>query len=243
MKPAFHTGASGLIAQQQAMNTIGNNMANVNTVGYQPKDVSFASLLNTQMYVNTPEEPTTGHGVRAVDVGLTIGAGALKQSGNPLDFAILGDGFFAVESNEMTEYTRDGTFHVIVEGDSGYLGTIDDKYVLDQQGNRISLNTIEDETNFDLTTLAEDIGIYQFANPSALSATSSNRYVPTDKSGQAQEGDGETTKLMQGALEGSGVSLTDEMTKLISVQRAFQLSARVVQVSDEIEQTANSLRK
>ena len=243
MKAAFHSGASGLMAQQQAMNTIGNNMANANTVGFQPSDISFSSLLSTNMYANTPNNPNTGHGVKAVNAGIRIGSGSLRQTGYNLDFAVMDDGFFAVESGGQIQYTRDGAFQPMMDGNSTYLGTQDGRYVLDNNENRIRIDKEEDEENFNFTKLKEEIGVYQFENPTALTPSSGNSYLPTAQSGEARSMDEENRTIMQGSLEGSGVSLADEMAELIVVQRSFQMSARVIQVADENEQTINSLRR
>ena len=243
MKAAFYAGAAGLQAQQQAMNTIGQNLSNVNTVGYQPTQLSFSALLNTEMSVNTPTEPRTGYGVKVQNAGLTIGAGALRNTGSNLDFAIMGDGFFAVEQNGQTEYTRDGSFTIMVDGGRGYLGTLDGGYVLDDNGQQIKLEQDEDSEIYNLGELMDEIGVYSFKYPEALSPISNNRYVANEVSGNANALNEDDTHMIQGSLEGSGTSMTSEMAQLIAVQRAFQVSARVVQAADENEQTINGLRR
>lgn len=242
MKAAFYAGASGLQAQQEAMNIIGQNLANVNTTGYQPTQVSFSTLLNTEMYVNAPTEPRTGYGVKSVDAGVTIGAGSLQNTGRLLDFAVTGNGFFAVEHSGQTQYTRAGNFDITMDGDSAYLGTNDGGYVLDDSGSKVELEKEEDSESYALEKLIDEIGVYYFDNPEALGPISNNRYIETVLSGEARASDEAEKTILQGSIESSGTSMETEMAKLISVQRAFQISARVLQAADENEQTITGLR-
>ena len=243
MKAAFYAGSTGLAAQQEAMNVIGNNIANVNTNGFQASNVSFESLLSGEMYVNSADEPITGYGVRAINTGVRMGGGALKNTNNRMDFAIVGNGLFAIENNGQIQYTRDGTFGITMDDDEAYLSTQDGKYVLDEDQERIELEWNDEKGGYDMDLLTENIGVFQFAYPSAMSQVSGNRFVPTERSGDAIESEPEDKNILQGALEGSGTVMEDEMANMISVQRAFQLSARVVQMADENEQTINGLRK
>ncbi len=241
MKTMFYAGASGLIAQQGNMNNIGHNMANANTDGFLTSEISFASLLNTEMYVNTPNDPLGGAGVKTIAMGINTEGGSFRTTDNMLDFAIIGDGFFAVEDNGQTEYTKAGAFAISIEGDNGYLTTPDGAYVLDSAFNRIALQ--KDLTGqFNLENLTETIGVFEFSNPTALDPVSTNRYVPTVQSGQAFLTLSEADQLLQGVLKTSNVSVVDEMSELISAQRAYQISAKVVQTADENEQVINSLR-
>ncbi len=242
MKAAFYSGSSGIRAQQLAMDVIGNNLANSNTQGYQPKTVSFQQLLNNEMYKNKSDSPLVGNGARAVDTGIQVGKGSQRQTGSPLDFSILGEGFFAVKYNDEVQYTRDGTFGIVMDDDEAYLGTVDGAYVLDEDGKRIEITKSKDGA-YDYQELQHSIGVYTFPQPSALTPVSNNCYSASTKSGKAVSLDEEDKQLLQGFLENSGVVMVEEMTNLITVQRAFQLSARVLQTADENEQTINNLRK
>lgn len=250
MKAIFHAGAAGLVAQQEYMNNVGNNIANVNTTGYKPNTVSFEALLNSEMYVNNEEDPLAGIGVKAVGTGINVTQGGLRTTSLMTDFAIIGDGFFAIEDAHSgdLQYTRDGTFAISLEGSTGYLTTQDGSYVLSSSGQRISLPNVtnadgQDATTFDLSGVSDELGIFTFDYAGALSPVANNRYVESETSGTATAVTGETSTVYQGALESSGVSLEDEMANLITGQRAYQLSARVLQVGDENEQTINSLRR
>ncbi len=242
MKPAFYSGATGLIAQQQAMNNIGNNVANVNTTGYQPLGTSFNDLVYMNMYTNAEDKPLNGQGVKAVSTGILVGNGTFSRTSYPLDFAVAGDGFFAVQNGTQKEYTRDGTFALRLENGQTYLSTKEGYHVLDKAGNDIVMQQNE-EGGYDYGALINRIGIYTFNYAGALQPISGNRYLATQQSGAAVAVNDESSKILNGCLEVSGTSLVDEMNDMISAQRAFQLSARVVQTADENEQTVNNLRK
>ncbi len=247
MKPAFYAGSSGLIASQRLIDNIGNNIANVNTVGFKPHVVTFDSLIRNEMYVNTETDPTHGTGVRAYEYGINSSTGNFISSGVLTDFAIVGEGFFAVEFGEdetlSIEYTRDGNFDIMLVGDNAYLGTLDGGYILDGEGNRIEIPSLETGNSLDLSEIQDSLGVYTFANPDALEPVMSNRYIETVRSGEpaALEDGGRAT--LQGVLEGANVDLSEEMVNLITAQRAYQFSSRVLQTADENEQTINSLRK
>ncbi len=245
MKPAFYSGASGLMATQRMMDNIGNNIANVNTMGFKPQVVTFDSLIRNEMYVNADTDPTHGTGTRARETGIDSGSGNFVSTGELLNFAVVGDGWFAVSSTDGdTQYTRDGNFCIMLEdGDDAYLGTIDGGYVLDEDGDPIELPTAENGVSLDLSEVLDSIGVYVFPNANALAPIMNNRYVATDLSGEAEAIENGGRSLLQGALEGANVDITDLMSDLIIAQRSYQLSARVVQTSDENEQTVNSLRR
>ena len=246
MNAFFYTGASGLGAFQEHLNIIGNNLATSNTAGYKPTETRFENLLYREMYVNTETDPTEGVGVKAVDAGLNMTDGSLRQTNLPLDFALLGHGcFFAVERAEGdVYYTRDGQFQMVSVDDEYYLGTADGSFVLDQDGNRIVFEL--DDNDLPITDgIQEQIGVYQFANPEALLPLASNLFAQTNQSGapvSLVEEDG-GYRLLTGSIELSGVSVADEMTNMIIAQRGFQFSSRVVQVAQEVEDIVNNLRQ
>jgi len=243
MKAAFYSGASGLIAYQESMDTIGNNIANVNTNGYKAQATSFRDLLYTDMYANTETNPLTGHGVRAVTSGITVGQAALANTGRDLDFAITGDGWFAAEKDGQVQYTRNGSFSIGLEGTTATLVASDGAYVLDNQGQRIYCDSSSIQEDFSAPALCERLGVYTFYNQEGLEPVSSASYTPTAVSGAAMAAADGADRVISGFLEQSGVVLTDEICKMISAQRAYQVSARLIQVADENEQTINGLRK
>ncbi|NLH01659.1 MAG: flagellar hook-basal body protein [Clostridiales bacterium] len=249
MNTAFYTGASGLNAFQSRMDVIGNNIANVNTNGYRPVETTFNDLLYTEMYVNSADV-LTGHGVKTVYTGINAGQGTPIPSSGELDFAIVGNGWFAVESGGETVYTRDGSFHLSVSGMTAYLVNQNGDYVLDKNGRRISAvigtnsssATSSNSVSIDTSKFKDQIGVFNFANPEALIPVSSNRYRANELTGAATVAAAGSYEMLSGYLEQSGVSMPDEMINLIMAQRGYQLSARVGQTADEVEQTINSLR-
>ena len=273
MNIAFYNGVSGLVAYQQEMDLVSNNVANVNTVGYKPSRASFSDLLYTQMWTNTDALVNAGgdagaqdtadengvggmtdadgihmqgHGVRLAYSDLVFRQGNLLQTEHPLDMAIKGDGFFAVErANGTTEYTRNGAFDISIEGKSGYLVTSDGSYVLDASGKRIKLERGDDD-QFDLTNLQDEVGVYIFPNPYGLEPnTGGFRETPISGTPAGIKASSRASRpytIVTGMLEQSAVDLSEEMANIIVSQRAFQFSAKMVQTADEIEDSVNNLR-
>lgn len=241
MNTAFYTGATGLMAFQTMMNEIGNNIANVNTTGYKPVETTFSDLLYTEMYVNSADV-LTGHGSKASSSGVNASQGTPIPTSGELNLAIVGDGWFAVDTGSETLYTRDGSLSIDISGSSAYLVNQNGDYVLDSDGNRISAEIDADSPTIDPEVLTSKVGVFDFEYPEALTPAASNCYRANDKSGEATVLDEGEYKVISGYLEQSGVSLPDEMVDLITAQRGYTLSARVVQTADEIEQTVNSLR-
>lgn len=244
MKPAFYIGASGLLACQERMNYIGNNLANVNTTGYKTGQTVFRDLVYTNMHVNTPNAPLQGSGVQSIDNGVNFIQGPVYSTNSLYDFAIIGDGLFCVEQNGAVCYTRDGNFSIgLNENGQGFLVTWDGSYVLDRNGNRIQLDLTDGANNVDFDQLKNQIGVFRFSNPNALQPLSGNKYAATERSGAAQPMAYEECHIEQSALEGSSTEISSAMADMIFTQRAYQVSARVVQTADENEQVINSLRK
>ena len=250
MKIAFYNGVSGMMSYQEAMNRISHNVANGGTIGFKPDKSTFSDLLYTRMAVNSEEQPLVGHGARIGDSRLVYRQGPVLQGGTELDFALMGDGFFAVRRPDgSTEYTRAGAFNISIEGSKGYLVTEDGSHVLDSRGRTIELTRENADEPFDLDDLKDRIGIYDFPNPYGLEHSSGVCFKETGSSGKAKaiiQGkttyDGRIYDLRQMALEQSAVDLGDEMVNVITSQRAFQLNARMVQTADELEQVISSLR-
>ena len=234
MKISFYNGVSGLVAYQEDMDRISNNISNSGTVGYKASRTNFSQLLYTEMAVNSETNPLTGHGVKADDSRLQYKQGSLLQTGISLDFALMGDGFFAVERPDGSiQYTRSGAFDISVSGSKGYLVTSDGSFVLKRDSQ---------DDPFDLTQLPDQIGIYNIENPYGLQPVGDTCFALTESSGEATADRNGSSRLIQGALEQSSVDLSDEMVNVIQAQRAFQLNAKMVQTADELEQVINNLR-
>ncbi len=266
MMRALWTAASGMVAQQLNVDVISNNLSNVNTTGYKKERVEFKDLLYQTLeraYVldgqGKPVNLQVGFGVMPVATVRDFGTGNLEQTENPLDLAIDGDAFFMVTGpTGQTQYTRDGSFKISVGEEGNKLVTADGYPVLDDMGNEIILTvdpsklTISSsgelgytDENGVATSLGQFIGLVKFPNRDGLESTGRNLYSETSASGapvnDAEMGD--RSIIDQGFLEGSNVQTVEEMVKLIVAQRAYEISSKAIQSSDEMLGIANNLKR
>ena len=246
----FYTAASGLVSQQTNLNAIANNVSNVNTTGFKPQSTAFSSLMYSSMNGGAGDgnAVSIGNGVRIQQMGLQLNQGDPVRTGIPLDFAIMGEGFFSIENREsgVITYTRDGNFGVDVDRQRCYLVNSAGNYVLDEDGDRIELEkrttTVEGkevetgEWNLQKTPP----GVVVFGNPYELKLVGGNQFVVTDASGGAQSL--EMPNLLSGYLENSSVQLSQEMVKMIEASKGFSLNSRILQTADELEKNVNQLR-
>lgn len=248
MNKAFHIGASGLMAYQHGIDVISNNVANSNTTGYKATKSEFRELISSEMDINKnkflaqDEKVLAGNGVRFRGQDLLFTQGVLTPSGYPLDFAISGEGLFAVQNGGMIEYTRNGCFSLSVENDGCYLVDSNGCYVMDGNYQRINVPYDPASNDADTDSIAEQLGVFRFDNPYGLQKVNSTNFVPTEISGEASPADGQLYNVLQSVSEASNVSVAQEMSNLIVSQRAYQFCARIVTTADEIEQLINSLR-
>ncbi len=249
MNIAFYTGASGLRAYQNEVDVISHNIANIGTLGYKSTKASFRELIYSNMNTNINREleendkNKVGHGVMFAGQDMLFTQGNLQQTDYPLDFAIAGEALFCVERKGRIEYTKDGSFGISVEDNGDYLVTSDGAYVLDHDGNRITIK-YDINGNINNRVIAEELGLYTFSNPYGLQRTDWSSFLVTDISGEPV---GVTmdmaNRVYTSTVERSNVDLAKEMSDLIVAQRAYQFSAKVVQTADELESIVNSLRK
>lgn len=271
MVRSLWTGASGMIAQQTAVDTISNNLSNINTTGYKKETVEFKSLLYSKLQRKTEDnegnpKPVIGQvgaGVRVASVTSRFDQGNLTATGNTLDVALEGTGFFQVAMPDGSiGYTRQGNFNVSVGIDGMTLCTSDGYAVLDRGGNEIvfpedvetSRLTIDSEGRLfyrnpqeQIVDLNIQIGLVQFNNRAGLTKLSGSYLAASESSGEPRfEGDDEAlkpTKVRSGYLEASNVQAVDEMVNLIVAQRAYEMNSKVINASDEMLQQANNLRR
>lgn len=241
MNIAFHTGKTALIAQAQALSVYGNNIANINTYGYQTIRPTFADTLYSVQRATEPEWQT-GHGAYVQKTDLMFSESMFYNTERPLDFAIGGEGFFAVQDRwGNVNYTRDGAFAMTQMEDGNWnLVSSSGEFVLDYEGNRIVVPFDETDTTPDYAELAKMVGVFEFENPYGIEAIGTNRYAATERSGIPVAN--ENMDKLQGSLIASNVDLADMMVKLIETQRAYQISSRVVTTADELANIANNLR-
>ncbi len=254
MLQALFTSATGLAAQQQRLDTIANNLANVNTNGFKSVRTDFKDALYNEMLRPVPDD--------TVDLQRGVGAllsanvkdyhkGAIQNTGVNTDFYIDGEAFFQVYTkNGEIAYTRAGDFSVSREPAANYLVTKTGDYVLDENGNKISLSgdleTLSCASDGSLSMgqnspIFAKLGVYDFPNLDGLTSLGGNYYMPTAVSGGARRTAG--YEIRQGALEMSNVNMGQEMTRLIRAQRAFSLASRAVTTADNMEQTALDSRR
>ncbi|MFN2340992.1 MAG: flagellar basal-body rod protein FlgG [Halanaerobium sp.] len=260
MISALWTSATGMNSQQTNIDTISNNLANVNTSGFKKSKINFADLIYTNMREpGTPnaqgaEIPTgieIGHGSKVNSTQKIFSQGNIQNTDSPLDMVIEGDGFFGVQLPDgEIAYSRDGSF----KQDSNGNVVTSDGYQLEPPIN-IPAEATEVSITSDGTVNATvdgenqqlgQIQLYRFSNPAGLSSEGRNLYSDTTASGQAMEGspgeDGFGT-VTQGFLEMSNVKVVEEMTNMIAAQRAYETNSKSIQASDEMLQTANQLKR
>lgn len=266
MMRALWTAASGMEAQQMNVDVIANNLANVNTTGYKKERVEFKDLLYETMqraYVlnesGKPVNLQVGHGTTAVATVKNFEDGNPEETGSPLDFAIDGDGFFTVQGPKgEVNYTRDGSFKISITEEGKMLTTSDGYPVLDDSGNTILLDIDTsklvvsqqgelcyiDDTGATVS-LGQKIGLVKFENRAALESLGRNLYARNQASGEAIPDSelGTQSLINQNFLESSNVKSVEEMVKLIVAQRAYELSSKAIQSSDDMMGIANNLRK
>ncbi len=273
MVRSLWSAASGMIAQQTNVDTIANNLANVNSAGYKAEVAEFKSLL----YQNLQSETTTangahkpisaqvGLGVRNSSITSVFKQGALIASTSDTAFAIEGEGFFAVRGEDgSTYYTRNGSFNFNTgSGSNIVLSTSDGLPVLDSTGKAITLDTnryvvsklsidasgnicYPDEQN-NAQPIGIRIGAFQFSNPSGLEKTSDTLYSVTAASGpalnEATTAGLTTSKIHQGYLEQSSVQVVDEMVNMIVAQRAYEMNSKAITTTDQMMELANNLKR
>lgn len=258
MIQAMNTAAVGMKSQQQALDTIANNIANVETVGYKKDRVNFKDTLYVAMQDASNGESTEnlqkGTGAIVGSVSKMFNVSSFLGTGSMLDVALTEENaFFSVESvGGDIKYTKDGSFNLSVEDDGTYLVNHSGEYILDVNEDRIRIPDgisesdiiIDDAGNMKAEGSSDafaTLAISGFQNLSGLEKLGGNCYAPTANSGEATAVDNAAVK--QGYLEASNVQLGDEITNMIKAQRAYQLSSRVLSVADQMEEKANNLRR
>ncbi|MGI6151271.1 MAG: flagellar hook-basal body protein [Christensenellales bacterium] len=246
---SVYTAKHGLIAQQQRMNAISSNIANVNTTGYKSQSAGFKDALYTRMIdpanIESDANLLQGSGLILAGTHRDFSVGAPSLTSQKLDFYLEGDGFFAVSNGEETMYTRNGAFSVSVQNNQRYLVTADGYYVLNTRGERIVLPP--EDSNLTVTedgvlNLGEGrsakLNIVTFVNKDGLFHNGGSCYLATDASGEPQES---AARVIQGRLETSNVDIALEMTRLIRTQRAYSIAARVLSTWNEMETETNNI--
>jgi flagellar basal-body rod protein FlgG len=260
MNLSLYSAATGMEAQQLNLNTIANNLANVNTPGFKRSKIEFQDLL----YQRPRNVGSDSGGGNMVPTGVEIGNGSrvgatskvftqgqLTQSGQNLDLAIQGDGFFEVQKPDGTiSYTRDGSFKLNA---TGQVVTADGFPVLSgfqpvptgttgihiSQSGEVTVQSASGNQTF-------RIQLTRFANPAGLQSLGGNLYAETPASGTPETGNPSELGyggVMQGYIEGSNVNIVEEMVNLIVAQRAYEINSKSIQTSDEMLQSAAQMKR
>ena len=259
---AMRTAATGMFAQQLYVDTIANNLANVNTTGFKKNVVEFQDLLyqtvrdagTSQVQGTTvPTEVQVGHGTRTVSTQKIFTQGDIRPTENPLDDAIEGNGFYQILQPDGTiAYTRDGTFKISQEGSivtsDGFALQPEITIPQDAVGVNIGLDgnvsvLISGQTE---PQILGQIEIVRFINPAGLKNIGRNLYQETLATGdpiQGTPGEQGFGLLRQGLLELSNVQVVEELVNMIVAQRAYEINARAVRVADDMMETAASIAR
>lgn len=260
MMRSLWTATTGMVAMQTQIDTMSNNLANVNTIGFKKSRAEFEDLMYQTLQVAGTETvggerlPTglqVGMGVKPTTVHKFFTQGDLQNTGNQLDLAIEGDGFFKVDVNGRELYTRAGSFQLNQDGTivtaNGYV--LQPEFAVPSETKNITVTedghlAALDENGEELGSV--DITLFTFINPPGLLAQGRNLYSPSEASGDAEEvtpGDQNAGVLAQGYLEMSNVELVDEMVGLIVGQRAYEANSKAITTSDSMLQTAVNVKR
>ncbi len=262
MLRSLYTAATGMLGQQLQIDTISNNIANVNTTGYKKQRAEFNDLFYQAMQhagASTSENtisPTgieVGLGVRPGAVTKMFSQGSPKETENNLDVAITGKGFFQIQLPDGSiAYTRSGNFKL---DDNGNIVTSEGYRLVPQitiPADATQVNIGNDGTvsvvlgNRGQSNVLGQIELANFINPAGLHSVGDNLYMTTNASGNPQvgiPGQNGMGGLKQGFLELSNVKLVEEMTDLITGQRAYEANSKSIQTADAMLQTVNGLKR
>ncbi|GAA7110593.1 flagellar basal-body rod protein FlgG [Helicobacter pylori] len=262
MLRSLYSATSGMLAQQTHIDTTSNNIANVNTTGFKKSRADFNDLFYQAMqYAGTNTSNTTlspngmevGLGVRPSAITKMFSQGSPKETENNLDVAITGKGFFQVRLPDgTTAYTRSGNFKLDEQGNlvtsEGYL--LIPQITLPEDTTQVNIGvdgTVSVTQGLQTTSnVIGQITLANFVNPAGLHSMGDNLFSITNASGDAIVGNPDSQglgKLRQGFLELSNVRLVEEMTDLITAQRAYEANSKSIQTADAMLQTVNSLKR
>ncbi|MBN1646866.1 MAG: flagellar basal-body rod protein FlgG [Spirochaetales bacterium] len=264
MMRALWTAASGMTGQQFNIDSISNNLSNVNTTGYKKSRVEFEDLLyQNRRIAGTPATELTvvptgiqiGHGTKVAATQRMFSQGSIKQSDGPADMAITGEGFFRVQLYDGSfGYTRDGSFKLDsnrqIVTSNGYRlfpeVILPENYLPESlsvaQDGRVTVKVPGNDDPIEVGQLQ----IYRFVNPVGLKAIGQNTYKTTSGSGDALGGAPGSPgfgAIQHKFLEMSNVSVAEEMVNMIVAQRAYELNSKAIQTSDTMLGIANGLKR
>lgn len=258
---ALHTAATGMAAQELNVQVISNNIANLRTTGFKKQTAAFQDLIYEHVRrvgaqasdqgTILPVGVDIGGGVKTVGTPRSMTQGTLSQTGNDLDLAMSGEGFFKILMPDGTyQYTRDGTFQMDNQG-----------RVVTAQGNPLQPTitipnnasgiSVSEQGQVSVTlpgsstsSIIGQIGVTRFINKAGLQPVGSNQFTETPSSGPPQDGTANAEgygKITQGSLEQANVDVVSEMSDLIAAQRAYEMNAKVISAADQMMQSTTAL--
>lgn len=252
---SLYTGASGVYSGQRQIDTISNNIANVNTMGYKESRTNFQDLFYANLQQNKNLDPQNrqsnlgimiGHGVRPGSTTKNFTQGPLITTDNPFDLAIEGNGFFGINVNGQMHLTRSGNFQIDANGSlvnsEGYsvVGEFSDNLI---NYSNISISSTGAISGVNEQGHAQHIGnilTYNVENRGGLMEQGGNLLAVTENSGQPNP---IAPKIKQGVLEGSNVDIANQFAQLIINQRIMESSAKLIHTADEMMSHANNIRR
>jgi flagellar basal-body rod protein FlgG len=245
MLEGMYSAAAGMAAQQQRLDALSNDVANVNTTGYKGVRVAFRDLLYTPEWLATEQGVTEGAGAAATTVGRGTKQGALQRTDNPLDVGLQGPGFLQMKKADGTTIlTRDGNLRFDGQGRlaSQRGDLVQPAIKLPAGANAADVKIAADGTVALGTTTLGKLSIVSVPSPDGLTPLGDNGFAATAASGAVQAAPAGTT-LEQGVLEMSNVDMGDAMAEMLEAQRAYEMASKAIQAQDRAAEIANGIKR
>jgi len=253
----LYTAATVMNAMQHQIDVTANNIANVNTTSFKQDRAEFQDLMyeslnytagSTSENTSNPTGIDVGLGVRIAGIQKNFLQGSMKLTGNTLDVAIEGKGFFAItQPNGDTVYSRDGAFKVDTEGTivNGQGYPLAQGITIETGAKNISISQ-SGLISYELNGAISEVGpiqLFDFINPAGLRPQGNNLYTVSNTSGEAVEVENAEVHMRQGMLELSNVKLVNEMVDLITAQRAYEANSKAISTTDQMLTIVNQLKR
>lgn len=258
---ALHTAATGMAAQELNVQVISNNIANLRTTGFKKQTAAFQDLIyehvrrvgaqSSDQGTILPVGIDLGGGVKTVGTPRSMTQGTLSQTGNDLDLAVSGEGFFKILMPDGTnKYTRDGTFQMDNQGRivTAQGNPVQPTITIPQNASGITVNS-QGQVSVTLpgsstSQIIGQIQLTRFINKAGLQPVGNNQFIETPSSGAPQDGIANQQgygSITQGSLEQANVDVVSEMSELIAAQRAYEMNAKVISAADQMMQSTTAL--